>query len=193
MQEAEVVLGNHRAAVLSKACNFERRPDGVAGEELVVALDAGKADHAELHDDVVNELLSLLLGEDAVLDVALDVDVQEGRDAADGHGGTVLRLDGGKIAEVEPLEGFCGVLCGLGDVKAVGSGHFLDLSESLDLLGDFLAQADHVIGHRSVTDVVEVLLLGSNQEVDSIEGNTAVVADDASAAIGIRQTGQDVG
>ena len=44
------------------------------------------------------------------LEVALEIDIQEGGGAAQAHGGAVLLLDGGKIAEVQPLNGLLRVL-----------------------------------------------------------------------------------
>ena len=124
---------------------------------------------------------------------SLDVDVQEGGDAAHAHGGAVLGLDGGKIPEVQPLAGFLGVLCGLGDVAAVGLGHLLHALQGVDLPGDLLPQADDVIGHGAVAAVGEVLLLELDQCIDAVQGHAAVVAHDAAAAVGVGQAGDDVG
>ena len=159
VQEAVAVLGDHAAAVHADAAHLQRSPDGVAGEQLVVAGDAGELDHAELHDHVVDELLRLALGQDALVQIALDVDIQEGGDAAHAHGGAVLGLDGGQIAEVQPLAGFLGVLGGLGDVAAVGLGHLLHALQGADLAGDLLPQTDDVIGHGAVAAVGQILLL----------------------------------
>jgi len=193
VQEAVAVLGDHAAAVHADAAHFQRCPDGVAGEQLVVAGDAGELDHAELHDHVVDELLGLALGQGAVVQIALDVDVQEGGDAAHAHGGAVLGLDGGKIPEVQPLAGFLGVLCGLGDVAAVGLGHLLHALQGVDLPGDLLPQADDVIGHGAVAAVSQILLLELDQGVDAVQSHAAVVAHDAAAAVGVGQAGDDVG
>ena len=193
VQEAVAVLGDHAAAVHADAAHFQRCPDGVAGEELVVAGDAGELDHAELHDHVVDQLLCLALGQDALVQIPLDVDVEEGGDAAHAHGSAVLGLDGGKIAEVEPLASLFGVLGGLGDVEAVGLGHLLHALQGVDLAGDLLPQTDDVIGHGAVAAVGEVLLLELDQRIDAVQGHAAVVADDAAAAVGVGQTSDDVG
>ena len=58
---------------------------------------------------VVHDLLRLGLGQDAGLEVALKVDVEEGRGAAEAHRRAVLLLDAGEVAEVQPLHGFPGV------------------------------------------------------------------------------------
>ena len=192
VQEAEVVLGHHVAAVLAKAGHLECCPHGVAGEQLVVAGDARELDHAELEDQVVDELLRLRLVELAGLEVALDVDVQECGDAAHGHGGAVLGLDGGQVAKVEPLHGLVRVACGLRDVVAVELGHLLHAPEGADLLGNLLAQADDVVGHGAVAAVEEVLLLLGDEEVDAVERHAAVVAHDAAAAVGVGQAGDHV-
>ena len=193
VQEAVAVLGDHAAAVHADAAHLQGRPHGVAGEQLVVAGDAGKLDHAELHDHVVDQLLSLGLGQDAVVQIALDIDIQEGGDTATAHGSAVLGLDGGQIAEVQPLAGFLGVLGGLGDIAAVGLGHFLHALQGADLACDLLALADHFIGHGAVAAVGKILLLELDQGVNAVQGNAAVVAHDAAASIGVWQTGDDVG
>ena len=185
VQEAVAVLGDHAAAIHADAAHFQRCPHGVAGEQLVVAGDAGKLDHAELHDHVVDQLLSLGLGQGAVVQIALDIDIQEGGDAAHAHGSAVLGLDGGQIAEVEPLYCFPGILRGLG--------HLLHALQGTDLAGDLLAQADHVVGHGAVAAVGKVLLLELDQCIDAVQGHAAVVAHDAAAAVSVRQAGDDVG
>ena len=193
VQEAIVVLGDHGTAVQTSAADFQRRPDGVAGEQLLIGGDAGELDHTELHDDVVNQLLRLGLGDDAVFEVTLDINVEEGGDTADRHCSAVLGLDGGQIAEVQPLERFVRVAGGLGDVVAVGRGHDLHVLQGVHLQGDFLTLTDNVVGHRAVAAVGEIMLLFSNQHVDAVQRNTAIVAHDTAAAIGVRQTGDDVG
>ena len=136
---------------------------------------------------MVDQLLGLALGQGAVVEVALDVDVQEGGDAADAHGRAVLGLDGGQVAEVEPLDGLLGVFGRLGDVVAVNFGHLLHPLEGADLPGDLLPQADDVVGHGAVAAVGKVVLLGLDQVVDAVEGDAAVIADDAAAAVGVGQ------
>ncbi len=193
VQETVVVLGDERTAVLAEASDLKGGPNRVAGEELLVARDAGELDHAELEDEVVDELLGLGLGDLAGLEVTLDVDVQEGGDAAHGHGGAVLGLDGGEIAEIEPLDGLGGVGGRLGDVVAVDLGHLLHALESTNLVGELLALTNDVIGHGAVAAVLKVGLLAGDEAVNAVEGDAAVVADDAAAAIGVGQAGDDVG
>ena len=193
VQEAVVVLGHEAAAVLAEAGDLERRPDRVAREECLVRRNAGELDHAELEDEVVDELLGLGLGDLAGLEVALDVDVQEGGDAAHGHGGAVLGLDGGEVAEIEPLDGLVGVAGGLRDVVAVDLGHLLHALEGADLVGELLALADDVVGHGAVAAVELVGLLAGDEAVDAVEGHAAVIADDAAAAVGVGKAGDDVG
>ena len=141
---------------------------------------------------MVDQLLGLGLGQDARGQVALDVDVQESGDAAHAHGGAVLGLDGGQIAEVQPLDGLLGVAGRLGDVVAVDGGHLLHPLEGADLAGDLLPQADDVVGHGAVAAVGQVVLLGLDQVVDAVQGHPAVVAHDAAAAVGVGQAGDDV-
>ncbi len=109
MEETVVGLGHHGTSVLAESAHFEGGPYGVAGEEFVVGRDACELHHAELHHEVVDEFLCLALGEGALLQVALDVDVEERRHAAHRHGRTVLCLHGSQVTEIEPLHGLAGI------------------------------------------------------------------------------------
>ena len=62
-----------------------------------------------------------------------------------------------------------------------------------DLLGDLLPQADHIVGHGAVAGIPVVPLLLLDQVVHAVEGYPAIVAHNAATAIGIGQTGDDVG
>ena len=190
VQEAEVVLGNHGTSVLAHATHFEGGPHWVAAEELVVRFNTGELDHAELHDYVVHQFLGFAFGEGAVLEVAFDVDVQEGGDTAHTHGGAVLGLDSGEVAKVEPLEGFVGVGRRFGNVEAVACGHNLHLLQGADLFRNFFAKADHVVGHGAVAYVGEVVLLLLDDIVNTVKGHTAVVAYDTSATVGVGEAGE---
>ena len=77
VQEAVVVLGHLMAAVLAETCDFERCPHRVTAEEFVVARDTCKLDHAKLHDEVVDDFLGFAFVDDAVLQVACHVNVDE--------------------------------------------------------------------------------------------------------------------
>ena len=142
---------------------------------------------------MIDQLLRFSFREPAFLHVALDVDVEEGRDAPDAHRRAVLRLDGGEVAEVEPLHGLLRRPSWTRDVEAVDRRHLLHAAERTDLLGHFLAQADDVVGHDAVrTDFRMVGLLRLDEAVDAVERDAAVVADDAPAAIGVGQPRDDV-
>ena len=104
MQVAEAHFGDQRPAVDAHAADGLGNPGGVAAEQGVVLGGTGELDQTQLHDEVVHHLLNLALGEGAVCQVALGVDVQEGAGAAQAHGGAVLLLHRGQIAEVQPLD-----------------------------------------------------------------------------------------
>lgn len=193
VQEAVVVLGHLMATVLAEASDFERSPHRVTAEEFVVACDTGELDHAKLHHEMVDDFLSFGFVDDAVLQVTGHVNIDECRNAANAHGGTVLRLDGSEVTEVEPLHGFACVRCRLGNVVAVNLGHDLHAFESLDLFGEFFAFADHVFAHiRFIGQSLVGLLLG-DEVIDTVKGNAAVVTDDTATAVSIRKTRNDVG
>ena len=81
------------SAVCGAAPNGFGDPGGVAGKQLVIGGCAEKADHSQLHNKMVYKFLNLFLGINAVFQVPLGVDVQEGGGAAQGHGGAVLLLN----------------------------------------------------------------------------------------------------
>ena len=197
MEEAEAVFGYERSAVQSHTADGFGCPDGVAGEELVVFRGTQEANHAQFHDQVVNHFLRFAFGDDAVFQVALDVDVKEGGDAAKAHRSAVLRFDGGEVGEVGPLYGFFGVGGRAGDVIAVAGGHVFHLAEGAVLFADFFTQTDDVFQVFACFQVglqgVELAYFVGHEEVDAVEGDAAVVADDAATAVSIRQTGQYAG
>ena len=156
VEQTERGLGDHRTAVIAEAGVGPGRPVRVAGEDRIVVLGTQEAHDAQLHDDVVDELLGVGLGDLAGLEVALDVAVEEGGVAAEGHGGAVLGLDGGQVAHVGPV---------------------LDLR-----LGEVVAVRHGVL----------VALLEGDELVHAVQGDAAVVADDAATAVGVRQTGEDL-
>ena len=192
VEDAEVGLRDHAAAVAAHARDVDRRPDGIAREELVVLGNARELDHAELEDEVVDQLLRVRLGEESALQVARDEDVEERRDAPDGHRRAVLRLDRREVAEVRPLHGFARVRRRLGDVVAVARRHDLHRLQRADLLGDLLAAAHDFLGRGAAADQRQVAFLGGDQAVDAVERDAAVVADDAPAPVGVRQARDDL-
>ena len=91
---------------------------------------------------MVDKLLSLALGDSALLEVAPDVDIEEGRNSADAHSRAVLGFDCGEVAEVQPLNR---LLSGLGrtrDIIAVNLRHLPHTVKGADLLGNFLSEPD---------------------------------------------------
>ena len=143
-----------------------------------------------MQHEIVHDLLRLGLGHETGLDVALEIDVEEGGGAAEAHCRAVLLLDAGEVAEVQPLNGFLCVLRRAGDVEAVGRRHRDHVLQRLDLVGKLLCAADLLFGGRHFAERILVLLLLRNQAVNAVKRYAAVVADDAAAAVSVRQTGQ---
>ena len=192
MEEAKIVLGDHVATVLAYAAHLQRGPNGVAGEELVVGWYAGELHHAELHHQVVDELLGVLLCQGALVEIALYVYVEESGDTSHRHGRAVLGLHRAEVTEVEPLHGLARVCRGLRDVEAIERRHVFQSLEGLYLHGHFLAQAYHVVYHLALAHVQEVVVLLLDQEVDAIECHATVVAHDATAPVGVGQASEDM-
>ena len=64
--------------------------------------------------------------------------------------------------------------------------------QGLYLHGDFFAQTDDFLRHRTVTAVAQVFFLLPDKEVYSIKSDTTVVADNTSAAISVGKSGKNV-
>ncbi len=197
LQVAERRPGDQGAAVRAHAADRLGDPGRVPGEQLVVLGGAQEADDPQLDDEVVDQLLGLLLGQESGLQVALEVDVQEGRGAAQRHGGAVLLLDRRQVGEVQPLDRLPAGAGRTGEVVPVGRGHLLELAQGPDLLGEFLALADRLLQPRRIArSGVQLRLLGElgvDQPVHAVQGDPAVVADDPAAAVGVGQAGDDAG
>ena len=180
------------AAVVAKASIRPGCPVRVAGEDLVIIDGAQEADDAQLENQGVDDFLGVFLGDDASGEVALEVAIEEGGQAADGHCGAILGLNGCQVAEVGPLYCLVSGLSRLGDVEAVGLSHLLELLQGLDLLGVLLAEACPVLREASICDGIAGSLLFLDQVIHTIKGYAAVVTDDAATAVCIRQAGDDV-
>ena len=188
VQEAVGHFRDHVPSVDRHAAERFGDPGRIPGEKLVVCRRAQKTDDPEFHDEVVDKFLNLLLREDSVLQVAFRITVEEGGDPSDGHRRAVLLLDRRQIREIEPLNRLSGVFRRTGDVESVLRRHLLKLFQGFDLFREFLALADLA----GIHDVADHLVFGAdlvlNEKVDAVEGNSAVVADDASAPVGVRQS-----
>ena len=197
VEQTERSLGDHGAAVVAEACVGPSRPVRIAGEDRVVILGTQEAHDAQLHDQVVDDFLSVGLGDLAGLQVALEVHVEEGGDAAERHCGAVLALDGSEVAHVGPLHCFLSGLRWAGQVKTILVTEVDQLLQGLDLFVMLFAEADPVLDLRlgevvAVRHGILVALLELDQGVHTVQCHTTVIADDAAAAVGIRQTGEDL-
>ena len=190
LQETERGLGHLRAAVVEASADGFGHPRGVAGEDVVVGLHPQVAYHAQLDDELVDELLCEHLVDVAVRQVVFDEDVEERRHVAQRHRGAVLFLHGCEVSHVNPLHGLLCRMRRAAQVEPVVFAHRADLLQRLDLLGDLFAQADAGVGHRA-GQVAQILLLGFDQAVGAVERQAAVVADDAAAGVVVGQARQE--
>ena len=192
MEETVVGLCNHRTTINTHTSNRSGSPDRVAREQIVVLRCTEEAYDAQLHNHLVDKLLSLLLCECAVLKVALNVDIQECADTTERHGSTVLVLNRTEIAEVGPLHCLTSVCRRLGNVETVCSTHAFKLLQSLDLLRNLLAMAYDFLCKLLNIDTFEITLLLLNKVCCTIKSYTTIVTDDTSTTISVGQTGDDM-
>ena len=192
MQEAEAGLGDEGTSVVPPPGNRFRHPRRIAREQIVILGRAKEADDAQLDDEIVDDFLCLFLGQRSIRKVALEVDVEEGRDTAQRHGRAILFLHSGEVAEVEPLHGFLGGARGPGDVEAVLRGHLLQLAERAGLLAELFTVPDDLVRRPLAVERSLLGLLDLDQTVDAVERDPPVIADDPAATVSVRQAGQDV-
>ena len=105
------------------------------------------ANQAQLDDELVDQLLRTLLIEDAAFEVALDVDVEEGRGAAERGGRAIVFLGPGEIGHVKGLHRFLRSGRRTGNVHAVTRRHGFHLAEGANLLAQLFAQTNAFLGH----------------------------------------------
>ena len=192
MEQTVVSLCYHATAIDTHTTDACGSPDGVAREKVVILGSTQEAYDTELHNHLVDHLLCLLLGDNTVLEVALDVDIQESRDTTDRHSCTVLVLNGTEVTEVGPLDSLTSVGSGLGYVETVRSTHLLELLQCIDLVGDFLTATYDLLGELLDVDTLVETLLLLDKVCCTIESYTTIVTDDTATTISVGQTCDDV-
>ena len=119
MQDTERGPRHQSSAVRAHTADRLRDPGGISREQFVIFLDAHEFDDSQLHDELIHQFLRFRFGEDAVFEIAFDINIEEGAVSADRHRRAVLILDCGEIAKIEGLYGFLRVFCGLRNVPAI--------------------------------------------------------------------------
>ena len=186
MQDPEAVFCYERSAVRTHAADAFGNPGGITAEQFVIFLDTHEFYDAQLHDEVVDKFLRLRFGNRPLVQIALDIDVEKRRIPADTHRSAVLILDGGEIAEIQPLNGFLRVFGGTRNIEAVFRRHLFERAERSDLLGKLLPVADFFGQHFPVHQQLIFLFL-CNQIIYAVQRDAAVIADDSPPAVGIGQ------
>lgn len=135
VQDTEGIFRHQRPSVHAHAADRLRHPGRIAREQLVIFLDAHELDDSEFHDELIDEFLRLPFGDDAVFEVAFDINIEESAVPADRHCSAVLVLYRGQISEIQCLNGLFGVRGGLGNVFPVNFRELFERFERLDLFG----------------------------------------------------------
>src|SRR5699024_10124820 len=117
-------LCNHRTSVDSHTSDRLCYPCRVSGEQCIVFRCSRKFYKTQLHNEVVDEFLNLLLCECAVCKVTLSIDIEECGSTSKGHCRTVLLLDCSKVSEIQPLNRFLYIFSRSGNVKSVDLSQF---------------------------------------------------------------------
>ena len=104
VQHPIAAFGHQCAPIQIHAADALGCPVGIAAEQRIIFGRAEEADDAQLLHQLVPELLRPRFVQNAVLQIALDIDIEEARDAADRHRRAIGLLDRAEIGEISPLE-----------------------------------------------------------------------------------------
>src|SRR5262249_49728436 len=77
LEETEARFGDQGPSVISHAGDRFGYPGWVTGEQIVIFRRAEEADDSKFDDEIVNDLLRLNLGERALNEIPLEIDVKE--------------------------------------------------------------------------------------------------------------------
>ena len=190
MQITVRVFGNQRLTVDTDAADRLGDPGGVTAKQLVIFRSTQMTDQAQFNDKLINQFLCTFFGQSAVFQITLDVDIQEGGSPAEGSCGTVVFLDTGKVSHIQILYRLLSIFSRCRNIHAVTGSHRLHLIQCANLLADLFPQTDEFFGHRAV-QLAKIFLFLLLEVIDTVQRNTAVVADDTAAAVSIRQAGQE--
>ena len=93
VQNTERRLSHQRTTVYTHAAYGFRHPEGVAGEEFVIVRRAQLPRQTQLDDQLINDFLRGAFIQKACRQIALKINIQKGRNAANGHSRPVLILN----------------------------------------------------------------------------------------------------
>ena len=192
VQETVACLCYKRTTVYASTTERLGYPNRVAREKVVIFRCAEETHDSEFDDELVYKFLSLSLGESALLDVALDEDIEERRDTAERHCCAVLILNRAKISEVDELNGLASILRRASYVEAVVGTHLHEILQGSNLLRCLLALLDALLCHFLNVETIKVTFALIYQIINSVESNTTIVADDSATTVGIRKTSDNV-
>ena len=194
MQGIQHTVGSfcyQRASVNAHSSDRFRNPCGVAGKQFVVRFRAHKLDYTQFHHQLVDKFLCLFFRQKVSVKVTLNVDIQKGRGASEGHCRPVLVLYCSKVGKVQKLYRLVCVFGRLGNVVAVSLRHLFQGVEGFYLFGNLFTLLDGVHIHF-IFKLRFVFFLLLNQKVHAVKRKSAVIADNSSPTVGIGQTRQNV-
>ena len=141
MQIAESIFGHQRTAIQPHPANHLRGPNRIAGKQRIKLRRAQKTDHADLHNEVVDQLLRLLLRQLTGTQIAFNINIQKRRGAPQRHCAAVLGFHRRQIGKIEPLYRFLRITGRAGNIAAVLRGHLLNLQQRAAMLRQLFALA----------------------------------------------------
>ena len=140
---------------------------------------------------MVDQFLCFFLCQNACFQVSLDIDIQECGYTTNTHCCSVLSLDCCQISEVQPLCCFFCVFRRYGNIESVRCSHFFHFVQSFHLICKFFTKTEISSFHSMSFVTFHIVVFFLQQEIDTVQSYTTVIAYDTSTTVSIRQTGND--
>ena len=189
MEITEGVFRNQRCSLYAHTSDGFRYPGRIASKEFVVFGGSQMAHQAQLNDKLIDQFLGFFFRQRPPLQIALDIDIQEGGRSSQRSGRSVVLLNTGQVSQVHKLYGLTSVGRRLAQVDSILCSHGLNFFQCAHLLAELFPDTDQLIGHRTVGHL-NILLFLLDQIIDAVERNSPVIADDPASSIGIGKAGQ---
>ena len=192
MQIPEAVLRHQGFPVNAYTANGLGYPRGITAEQFIIVGSTQVANQTQLDDELVNQFLGFFFGDHPIDQIALDINIQEGRRTAQGRGRAVIFFRTGQIRHIDSLYRVMGRNRRFRNIHTVRSRHGGNVTQGANLHAHFFAQADTFFIHGPI-QFFKVQLFLFNQKIGTVQSYPAVIANNAAAAVCIRQPGKQPG
>ena len=191
MQITVRCLCHQRTAVNTLSAQRFCHPNRITGEQVVVFRSTQETDNTQFDNKLVDQFLCLFFRQLAFTNILFDIDIEERGSTSERHGRSILILYGSQVSQIQILHSFAGILGRACHIETITGTHFLKCFQRFDLFRYLLTALNDLF--RQFLDIetfLETFLL-FDQDLSSVQRHTAVITDDTSASVSIRQSGDN--